>query len=76
MNYMSNLKVGDLVYTACGFLPGIIVEKKKPLSIHASQHTSRLSENYFDVYYVLFPENPRKEGPYYESELKKVHETT
>ena len=73
---MSSLKVGDLVYATYGFLPGIIIEKKKPLSIHVSQHTSRLSENYFDVYYVLFPEKLKKEGPYYESELKKVYDST
>lgn len=66
---MSDIKVGDLVYAQCGFLPGVVVEKKMPHSIHSSLHTDRLSNSYQHVYYVIFPETSKKEGPYYESEL-------
>jgi len=69
---MNILNVGDLVYAPTGFLPGVVIEKKSPHSILSSLHTERLSNNYQCVYYVLFPDSNRKEGPYYESELTRV----
>lgn len=64
------IEIGDLVECRMHRRIGVVVDRRPCVEgLSASTHTNHILDSYPSIYYILFQDTNKKEGPYFTEDL-------